>query len=423
MKIVLRGMFVIAIAVGLAACVKQLWKVTYSGQENYSVWSGMVVGSDGVAYISGTLESGDLFVASYDGAGQLRWDQVISVSDVGSNILVGNMLVLDANGAIYLSSITYPSLTGYLFKFSVATGEPIFTKELALGELYTGLKIGPDNVLYFSGYSGLAAFDTNGDFLWSYPGEASSDVAAFGWGGQNDEAQPLPEMSRTAVNATSINQHNNIAFGAARMFAVLAGQLLELDRDGQVVQQISSDVIGLSTVDSLQSFGDSLLLIGSGQQATVSVWLDLDFNVQQRKELSVGSLDPVVVASGDVNIACVAMIDDLAGLTTVQQLDATGSVRWSVPVMHRVLRGEFVSVLASDNNCYLSAPEMSVQNVVATKTRRFDGQGKLTDTISLPRFLGTHLTVQGNAIFHAGVSEEEVNATELKATLIKHQRY
>ena len=102
MKSVLRVTALAAAVLGVAACVQQVWQVTYQGSDQYSFSNSLLVADDGTAYMAGYLDQQSIFVAAYNRSGEMLWDRVISGNGRFAARVLERTLAQDADGNLYL---------------------------------------------------------------------------------------------------------------------------------------------------------------------------------------------------------------------------------------------------------------------------------------------------------------------------------
>lgn len=416
MKPLYRGLAVAVAAVGIAACVKQAWRVTYEGPGDYSSAHALTLADNGTTFMAGFVDQQQLFIAAYNANGELLWDRLLQAEAAGNNLSVGKSLALGPDGNVYLAALSYPDLSTLLFKLNSETGEVLLSRALESSDFFRGMQIDSDGTLYLDGYAKAAAYTGNGDLLWAYP--VTDEAAA---------ESVLSELNSLHVSQASsagdvayMGYRRSLVLVDGRTFVMIDGQIVELDDHGNIVQQVSLEALGLTSGEAIHAFSDRLLLVGSSGVTSIAVAVGLDLSLIQSSELSTDNLSHISV-SGSEHYLCVASMGYGVGPVNLQQLNADGSVRWSVALAGQPLHQELAYTLSSGDDCYFSAPFAS-QTSVETRTSRFGVDGKLADTISLPHYSGPVLAVQNKSIFHAGIMQTG-SVQYIDAVLIKHQRY
>lgn len=429
MKPMLRGIAVAVAAVGVVACVQQAWRVTYAGPGDYSAAHVLAVGDDGTSYIGGLAQPNQLFVAAYRANGSLLWEQFIDAGSAGNNLFPGKMIALDADGDLYFASLRFPELATSLYKLDGQTGELTLSTELEEGEAFNQMQVGPDGLLYMGGWTRVAAYSAAGQLLWSHGvGSSMSDEIENGDVPPNIDLGPYldgaaaSEVASTSANATELYRLERFAFVNGRTYVMFGDHVVELDAAGDVLNELKANELGVNSFESLTATDDGLMAVAQENGAVVSILFDLELVQRSRYQLATGQWRDVRISSGNEYV-CVGLYEPVSKAIEIQRMSSSGGPVWAANVAQvGNVEWEFAHVLAAGNECYLGLPVQLSMTEFNTVTRRYDSNGKLTDTINLQQFQPSGLGVRGGAIYHAGISgtADPVNGI---ATLIKHQRY
>lgn len=406
MKPLYRGLAVAVAAVGIAACVKQAWRVTYEGPDNYSMGTAVLVGEGGTAYMSGIIDDRSIFLAAYNASGKKLWDRAVE-GDGFVRTMMGRTLEQDAQGNLYLLQWDN-TFQGTLFKFD-ADGNEVFSVTLPESD-YLGHMQLLDGVLYLSSgwVSWVAAYDLDGQLLWSYAPPPA--------GMSNELDLPVYPGADQAGIASSNSSDGYLAlFGGARLVKAsgqlyfnLGDEVVVLDDAGNVTDSVNAAALGISDIQAIMANGNGLMLLGKQDGALLSIALDATLVEQSRSELSAQSTGGVVVSSqGDVLCAGVeAAGSQGSSAFRMFQLSATGDALWSQSIPRDGVSWEFADVLSDGNACYLTVQVFQEGNRLLTRTNRFNGVGVVTDTINLQDFGLSGVAVQGKGVYHVGITGE-----------------
>ncbi len=426
MRPIVRGIAVAVAAVGIAACVKQAWRVTYPGPVDYSLGTSILVAEDGSSFMAGYLDSQQLFVAAYDANGRKRWDKVITGSDFGAHAYRRN-LALDAEGNLYLRwNDLYPSAT-YLYKLD-SSGNQVFERQLEDGHYLVNMQMGDDGNFYMDGLfgGGVGAYSADGDLLWRFPAPGSVEVP-----GDRELGQYEGRVGDIQVSSAGGNASTGYSFFTGVGVALANGQvyfgspiaITLLDSTGQVVSEVTAAELGLSSIYRLLAQGDALLVIGAEQGMVTSVVLDGDLQEISRQVLVPGEPNDVIVSSA-AGYTCVG-IDQYVGLAgnvvQVMKLGANGEVLWFKQIAKEGGTWEYAVVTAADGACYLSAMIAQTGGRILSRTERYANAGEPTDTVALQDFAMYGVVVQGKGIYHVGITGEYDGSATI-ATLDKRSR-
>lgn len=437
MKPMLRGVAVAVAAVGMAACVKQVWQVTYPGPENYSYGAAVVQGQEGLVYMAGrTLDQ--TFVAAYGSNGAERWQVELPGQGAGLLHKIGREITIDHQGDLYLSWYPIDGSARRLIKLDGKTGTVLLDRALdgVVSLPVTDMRIGPDGNLYFINSWGngvvAAAYTPQGDLLWLHE---SSNVENAGdiepepvvslddyWAGA-----PLgkPESNAVASQPSQASLWTiQLVFVNGRALVRAGNQLRELDDHGDVVNERSAADLGLSSLQRVETTADGLLVVGSsGLGVATLVYLDQALNVVSSRTLD--ALASATLLSVRSDGACIAIQPNIAeggAPLHLARLDASGAITWQTPVAIEGGTWEYTYLQAAPSSCYLTAGIYSDVPSVRTLTRRYDSKGKVSDTVSLADFEPSGVLVEGSSIYHVGITGE-YDGSVTDATLVKHQRY
>ncbi|MEZ5511270.1 MAG: hypothetical protein R3F47_15485 [Gammaproteobacteria bacterium] len=406
MKPLYRGLAVAVAAVGIAACVKQAWRVTYEGPDDYSMGTAVLAEDGGNAYMSGYLDDRSIFLAAYNASGKKLWDRVIE-GDGFVRTMMGRTLEQDAQGNLYLLQWD-STFQGTLFKFD-ADGNQVFSVILPESE-YLGHMQLLDGALYLTPVWGsrIAAYDLDGQLLWSY------SPASVGNSGDAD-LPVYPGVSQTEIASSNSSNGYLALVGGARLIKAsgqlyfnLGDEVVVLDDAGNVTDSIGAAMLGVDDIQAIMVNGNGLMLLGAQHGALVSVALDATLVEQSRSELSAQSTGGVVVSSqGDV--LCAGFNgSDAQGSSVFRmfQLSAAGQAVWSQSIPRDGISWEFADVLSDGNACYLTVQVLQDGNRLLTRTNRFNGAGVVTDNINLQDFGLSGVAVHGKGVYHVGITGE-----------------
>lgn len=430
MKSVWRVTALAAAVLGVAACVKQVWQVTYPGPDNYSFSNSLLVADNGTAYMAGYINEQTLFVAAYDRSGNLLWDRRIT----GEGRFAGHgperALAQDASGNLYLHWRDIDTGVDRLYKLD-ATGNLLFDKAMPDGAWLTDMQSGPHDRLYLtSAYSlDAAAYSSEGDLVWLHSGVGASMATDPE---RNLEQYPGNGATDSLVNSAGVVANGSLSaltshqmvFVADRTYFGSGISVVELGAAGEVLREASVGELGLDGIFKTVAADGGLLVIAQAEDTVVAVVLDADLSEVSRHTL-VQSRMSYVAANSAGNHVCVGLADSLpSGGAPFQlmQLNGAGQPQWTTPVVRDGSTWEYMDVVAADSSCYLSVQVMYEYTTLLARTQRYDSKGKLTDTISLPDFGWGGVAIQGKDIFHVGITGE-YDGSVTTATLVRHQRY
>ena len=419
MKSVLRVTALAAAVLGVAACVQQVWQVTYQGSDQYSFSNSLLVADDGTAYMAGYLDQQSIFVAAYNRSGEMLWDRVISGNGRFAARVLERTLAQDADGNLYLHWPDLDANASRLYKLD-QSGNLLLDRELENSGSATDLQVGPDGNLYLTSAYGLLlnAYTPEGDLLWA---PADAEVPE-----RDLEDYPGIQASRASAVATSGYSLYSVAqlvFVGDRTFYSRAERIVELGATGALLGEVAAVDLGLQQILRAVATADGLLVAGYQNGVTELLVLNPELEVVSRQELATGE-EVGVALSARGSLACVALLGSFesAGATTLLfQVDLAGGGNWQQSLVAEGKGWQYADVLAADA-CYLSAQEWNLDGTLNVKTRRYDNKGKVTDTIDIPDFGWGGFAVQGNDIYHVGITGE-YDGSITQATLTKHRRY
>lgn len=422
MKPLVRGIAVAVAAVGVAACVKQAWRVTYPGPWDYSLGTSVLVAEDGSSFMAGYLDSQQLFVAAYDANGRKRWDQVISGSDFGAFAHRRN-LALDAEGNLYLRwNDLYPGAT-HLYKLD-SSGNLVFQRQLEDGHYLVNMQVGDDGNFYMDSLfgGGVAAYSPEGELLWGFPAVVPGDRELGQYEGRVGDVQ-LSASGGNASTGYSYFSGVGVALASGQVYFGAPTAITLLDSTGNKVIEVTAADLGLSAIYRLLAQGDVLLVIGAEQGEVASVVLDGNLHEISRQVLVSGEPNDVI-ASSAAEYACIG-VDHYAGASgnvlQVMKLGAGGEALWSKQIAKEGGTWEYAVVTAADGACYLSAMIAQPDGRVLSRTERYTDAAEPTDTFALEDFAMYGVVVQGNGVYHVGITGEYDSSVTV-ATLDKQVR-
>ncbi|NPU91896.1 MAG: hypothetical protein HPY82_08275 [Gammaproteobacteria bacterium] len=419
MKSVLRVTALAAAVLGVAACVQQVWQVTYPGPDQYSFTNSLLVADDGTAYMAGYLDQQSIFVAAYNRSGELLWDRVIGGNGRFAARVLERTLAQDADGNLYLHWPDLDANASRLYKLD-QSGNLLLDRELENSAFATDLKVGPDGNLYLTSAYGLLlnAYTPAGDLLWA-PADADLPEPDL----EDYPGIQAASASAVATSGYSVYSVAQLVFVVDRTFYSRAERIVELGATGAVLGEVAAAYLGLQRILRTVATVDGLLVAGYQNGVTELLVLNPELAVVSRQELAAGK-EAGVALSANGSLACVALLGSFesAGATTqLFQVDLSGGVHWQQNLVAEGKGWQYADVLAADT-CYFSVQEWNLDGSLNVKTRRYDSKGKATDTIDIPDFGWGGFAVQGKEIYHVGITGE-YDGSVTQATLTKHRHY
>lgn len=403
MKPLYRGLAVAVAAVGIAACVKQAWRVTYEGPDDYSVGTAVLVDDGGNAYMSGYLDNQSIFLAAYNASGKKVWDRVVEGDPDSIPNVRGRALDRDEEGNLYLIRFGR-DMINELYKFD-AEGNLLISKSLKEDDVdYMQIK---GDVLYLGSRNGpvLHAYSLDGELLWAYPVDTSASM-------------PTPDLGEYApgVVAVAMDSSNGWPGPGDSRILDLDGRILlindravvEFDSDGVPSRVITPAELGFEDVFGAGAFEGKLVVVGGDRQATETVTLNEQFTELSRTLVTDNAANRALVVASDIAL-CVAspeFSDSGQDAVSVFQLGENGQVRWRRQTVPESPYWEYLNIKAVGDECYLSILERDHENHYKAITQRFDAAGTLIDTIELSDFGIYGVAVQGKGIYHVGITGE-----------------
>lgn len=241
MKGMLRGAMVLVLALGVLACVQQLWRVTYTvAGNNKTVPDKLAIGSDGRILVVGragferTLE--DVFVAAFDVNGVLMWESVLP-EEPG---IYSELLALDGENNSYIARVGGQPKHTTIYKFDPMGN---LLNSWVVGDAARGyaedLKIGPDNNVYLSAGGGqlIYAFAPEGDELWRYQSQENA----------------LPQGSRASLGFLP---NGHIVHASEDVLTIVSAA-------GEMLFQRTAKSVGLSEFASMVVANDEVVVVGN----------------------------------------------------------------------------------------------------------------------------------------------------------------
>lgn len=423
MRPIVRGIAVAVAAVGIAACVKQAWRVTYPGPNNYSYGAAVVQGKDGQTYMAGNLLD-QTFVAAYSVNGGLRWK--VELPGQGGVLIhhLSREIAVDSDGNLFVSWYSGEASPRRLIKLRGSTGAVMMDRVLdgANDLLLTDMQLGPDGNLYFvnpwANFLAAAAYTPGGDLLWRHIGSApglsgelaSGDVPVRSLDHYGASNLLTDVASSAAVSRPILSSYmpvEQVFLGQRAVFRV-GDEVVAVDGQGDAAAMLTATDLGLSSLQRIAATATGMLVIGTGAQgAATAVYLNQDLEVASVVELNTDA-DHVLVSSRDGGVCIAAMQGYALGSPPVQlfRLDQTQGIVWQRPVTIEGGSWEFADVSAVADGCYLTAGIFNSEPKVDTVTWRHDQHGALIDTLLLEHFFPYGVLVQGKTVFHVGITGE-----------------
>lgn len=424
MKPVWRGMAVVVVAVGVAACAKQAWRVMYPGADNYSLGMAVLVADAETSYFSGYLSDDAAFVAAYDRAGKRLWDRVLSGADQFFARDGGRSLVQDSTGLLHVRWQDAETRSNRLFTLD-EQGRLLATVELEGSQYLDNLQRFSTDTLYLSSTTApvVKAYSTKGEMLWAFsPAVASApgDGDLEDYPDQN--AERMVKTTYSTSSGYSALSSTHLLEREGRLYFGYPDGIVELDANGVAVISLAASDLGLSALYETFGTDTGLTVVGEAGGSLVAVLLDAELHERMRTQLVSDGLNGLVV-SGSEDAFCIALRESSSerNVMRLMRWDAGTQLQWT---QEREMDGatwEYASVLAADSACYLTALVVQEDDRVLTRTERFGVAGTLTDTFNLQDFALSGIVVHGKGIYHAGITGEYDNSATV-ATLDKQMR-
>lgn len=353
---------VLALVMGVAACVKLDWRVTLPGPGNYSVGTSVLVGADGKAYMAGYLSPEQLFVAAYSKSGSKLWEQIISGENFSPNGF-GRALAQDGEGNLLLRWTETALFSNHLFKLDT-DGNVVMDRVLESSRYLTNMEHADDGMLYFNSWigEGVAAYTPEGELAWSYPEGADNTDGNRVLDQYDGLNSPMASVAAASGYRSSGGYHYYQGVGVAvlmnnRIVSGAERRITMLDNQGAVLNQLAAAELGLDTIYRVLAQGDNVLVVGALGSSNVALLLDAALDEITRTEMADAMLADLVAAAEDSG-TCVAhrYAESGAGdYMTVVRLDAAGSILWQKDVSMDIGSWEYAEVSAANSSCFLTA--------------------------------------------------------------------
>lgn len=392
----------LALSLGVAACVILKWQQVYQGRNNYSFASDVYPGPSGKVYMSGNLDQGEMFVAAYGGDGSLLWDQPYSLADEDASFFRWGTasMVEDADGNLFaVKAVSDPS-PALMLKFDTS-GAPIHGWSTQYGYVEAEIKLGPDGNLYVSdpGGSKLEVFDRFGNALWR-----------FSTGG------PLQVIKGSSA----------LAFWTDSIVLLSQDTLRVFDGAGNLIDSVMASDLLFDRFHGVAVRGYQLMLITQVGQEIEWVTVNELLQVSTRFLLQDGEPDHVLLSVQGDN-ACVSLTDfgldaDENKSVIVSSLKLDGTLAWQTSILSQAAEWGYPMLKAAQRDCYFGVAEYISSEKAHSFIQRFKADGSTGDRIIVRDNAMEDFAVQGSSIYQVGVTGT-YDGTVTEATLTKHQRY
>lgn len=402
------------------------WVRTYTEGADYSLLEDVYVARANQIIVTGRRGPQSAFVAAYNTAGELLWDQSSAEPNFTYYPTSQNAVLQDSLGNLYVSrmeGLKGDSPTLAIYKYS-SQGELLTYWSTGIGDFpslsYKGFQISGSK-LYVSSASmnAVEVYDLQGGLLWSYQLEATGASMGFDPDAlqEYDPQADLSTSDQTAVTgpATITKLVQGPLLLNQNSILLVTDKLVELDSNGAEVRTLSANDLGLQSLFNGFITQGNLVIFGRTASGVKSVVINDTFNVVSSSELA----QPIsqfgsMASSGEVICAGAS---NAANSYRLISLSASGNVLWDSPIS---VEGsvEYSVVKASAAGCLLQLSITAKDGTLTSEVMRFDGDGNVAAMVSYADFAPFDLEVSGNVVYQAGISGEYDGSVTL-GTLVK----
>ena len=419
-----------AATITLSACVVKIWEVNIPGPEGgYSGAHDLTLTSDNEPVLVGFTDRVDtneqsVIVAKYDTGGNQLWMHEASGLRQAGMPQGNSFVTTDSNDAVIFAGFTLDE-PAMLVKLNA---DGTLAWQVGVGSHYSiplDVKTINDELILLAEISGrgnsLHAYSGSGIHLWSYP--EHEICVGTGCEPELDDypaITPPPAFSSTEI---AIAAKNEIIFNNGHT-------LTKMNTAGEIISQVSVVSLGLNGMPDIAVNEQQVAVLGDGPQGAEVVILDNNLEVTTRYTTDIQDSFFSMIDIDGSSTVCVAGIN--GNMLSVQGFGE--GIDWLSTTEHNLNFEGITGVSLNERgSCYVSTiepnepPEGTVANIPSwsSTTQIYDSSGSITDSISIPHFIGYSVRVEGNIIYSAGQSADyidgdyplETNA----ATLFKHQ--
>lgn len=423
------------------------WQAYYPSQDiPNSMHDSLFIAADGTIVVSGIMDPSHAFVAAYNGAGKLLWDQVLNDAGVYYLRNAVGAIAQDSKGNIYVKRAVRENYESIIYRFSTE-GNQLDSWQSDIDTFFTQLTLDDEDNLYASNtgaisYPGLPglrvdAFDSLGNVRWHYqntgnPGSGFSNISIDDLQDYEDylettsSAEPMAMAARNAT-ANAYTYPYSLTQNQKNLFQVEDGILLwnnsgldHLSDNGQLIQRFEPADFNLIEIIAVNQIQGTLTILGKTDNNHEWLTLNPDFSVANRAEL--GNVSARVSDLSVVqNQVCVSwQSTDSPNDFAIASYDVTGELDWQTPVnvSSHYVADYYLRLKASSDTCYFLSSGSEGEHNTASRVNHFDDQGVMTEIARIADFIPEDFAVHGKAVYQAGISGD-YDTEHTVATLVK----
>lgn len=383
-----KKLFTIAICGAAVACVKQVWQVSYSYENNKSIYSeDLVRGLDGSLYIAGLTNEGTtpsnndgIFVTKFNASGNVMWGRLIPGKQMFlmQKFASGEILATNSKNHVFFAwgnGALEPNVPIDLHLYELDENGALISDKIALtGNSWAAvddLKVGTDDTVYLSMNNGsyIKAFSSSGDLLWQIIPNEQSVLSAES---KQSSLEAIPARAKNwgPGGTMALMQDGKLVHG-------LESKIEVIDSNGIITATVNARDLGFLSFSMPQIVRGKIVILGmTASQVTT---LEFDDNLNVNKSYLVSDFNGFAGFSATDHGLCVVSAGyslKPSGGNTVTIFNADGAVisQEEVPIPIGS-SWEVVDIVSNPSSCAISESYTDPDGIVTSRVTTYPENG------------------------------------------------